>query len=95
MHVVGVGWLDMEYDALVKNRMKRIEGQLRGVIRMMDENKSCRDVITQMSAVRSALDRTAAIIVSQNLEQCIRNSKDDNDSEQLIKEAVNLLVKSR
>ncbi|TQS75875.1 metal-sensitive transcriptional regulator [Ornithinibacillus gellani] len=85
----------MEYDALVKNRMKRIEGQLRGVIRMMDENKSCRDVITQMSAVRSALDRTAAIIVSQNLEQCIRNSKDDNDSEQLIKEAVNLLVKSR
>ena len=85
----------MEYDALVKNRMRRIEGQLRGVIRMMDENKSCRDVITQMSAVRSALDRTAAIIVSQNLEQCIRNSKDDNDSEQLIKEAVNLLVKSR
>ena len=85
----------MEYDALVKNRMRRIEGQLRGVMRMMDENKSCRDVITQMSAVRSALDRTAAIIVSQNLEQCIRNSKDDNDSEQLIKEAVNLLVKSR
>ena len=92
---MGVGWLDMEYDALVKNRMRRIEGQLRGVMRMMDENKSCRDVITQMSAVRSALDRTAAIIVSQNLEQCIRNSKDDSDSEQLIKEAVNLLVKSR
>lgn len=49
-----------------------------------------------MSAVRSALDRTAALIVSTNLEQCIREEKQAGESsEDLIKEAVNLLVKSR
>lgn len=86
----------MEYGADVKNRVKRIEGQLRGLTKMMDENKECRDVVTQMTAVRNALDRTAAVIVSQNLEQCIREEKQNGESaEDLVKEAVDLLVKSR
>lgn len=86
----------MEYDIKVKNRMKRIEGQIKGLIKMMEEGKECRDVVTQMSAARSALDRTAALIVSTNLEQCIREEKENGrNSEDLIKEAVNLLVKSR
>ncbi|SFL90511.1 DNA-binding transcriptional regulator, FrmR family [Gracilibacillus orientalis] len=86
----------MEYNDQMKNRMKRIEGQVRGLMKMMEEQKDCRDVVTQMSAVRSALDRTAALIVSTNLEQCIRDEKQaGGSSEDLIKEAVNLLVKSR
>ncbi|WP_026569511.1 MULTISPECIES: metal-sensitive transcriptional regulator [Sediminibacillus] len=86
----------MEYNAQMKNRMKRIEGQVRGLVRMMEEQKDCRDVVTQMSAVRSALDKTAALIVSTNLERCIREEQEAGESsEELIKEAVNLLVKSR
>ncbi|MGY0692775.1 metal-sensitive transcriptional regulator [Virgibacillus sp. FSP13] len=86
----------MNYDAQVKNRMKRIEGQVRGLLKMMEEGKECRDVVTQISAVRSAIDRTAALIVSKNLEQCIREEKETGKkSEDLIKEAVNLLVRSR
>lgn len=86
----------MKYDAKVINRMKRIEGQIRGLIRMMEEEKDCREVVTQMTAVRNAVDRTAALVVSMNLEQCIRENKDNEDnSEELIREAVNLLVKSR
>jgi len=86
----------MEYGTDVKNRVKRIEGQLRGLTKMMNENKECRDVVTQMTAVRNALDRTAAVIVSQNLEQCIREEKQNGESaEDLVKEAVDLLVKSR
>lgn len=86
----------MEYDSQIKNRMKRIEGQVKGLLKMMEEEKECRDVVTQMSAVRSAIDRTAALIVSTNLEQCIREEKAaGGNSEELIKEAVNLLVKSR
>ncbi|NGP43794.1 metal-sensitive transcriptional regulator [Bacillaceae bacterium SIJ1] len=86
----------MEYNAQLKNRMKRIEGQVRGLIRMMEEQKDCRDVVTQMSAVRSALDRTAALMVSTNLAYCIRNEKQAGESsEHLINEAVHLLVKSR
>lgn len=86
----------MEFDQDVKNRMKRIEGQVRGLLKMMEEGKECRDVVTQMTAVRSAIDRTAALIVSKNLEQCIREEQaNGKNSEELIKEAVNLLVKSR
>ncbi|WP_099157176.1 metal-sensitive transcriptional regulator [Virgibacillus ndiopensis] len=86
----------MKYDPQTKNRVKRVEGQVRGLLKMMEEEKDCRDVVTQMSAVRSAIDRTAALIVSKNLEQCIRDEKENGrNSEDLIKEAVNLLVRSR
>lgn len=86
----------MDYDIKVIHRVKRIEGQLKGILKMMDEGKDCREVVTQLSAVRSAVDRAAALIVSTNLEKCIREEKANGESaEDLIKEAVNLLVKSR
>ena len=86
----------MEYTDQVKNRVKRIEGQLRGILRMMEENKDCKDVITQLSATRSAIDRTIGVVVSSNLVECVENEKKKGyDTEALVKEAVNLLVKSR
>ena len=86
----------MEYNDQMKNRVKRMEGQLRGVLRMMEESKDCKDVVTQLSAVRSAVDRTLGVIVSKNLVECVRAAEaDGTDEGELIKEAVNLLVKSR
>ncbi|MGG3891450.1 metal-sensitive transcriptional regulator [Metabacillus fastidiosus] len=86
----------MEYDNQVKNRVKRIEGQLRGILRMMEENQDCKDVITQLSASRTAIDRTIGVIVSANLVECVQNANKNGESaEELVKQAVNLLVKSR
>lgn len=87
----------MEYNDQTKNRVKRIEGQLRGILRMMEENKDCKDVITQLSAARSALDRTIGVVVSSNLIECVKQAEVNSDAstEELVKEAVNLLVKSR
>ncbi|MFD1863532.1 metal-sensitive transcriptional regulator [Planococcus chinensis] len=86
----------MEYDKQVQNRLKRIEGQLKGVLRMIEKNDDCRDVVTQLSAVRSAVDRTIGVIVSENLEQCVRESLENGEStDKLVKDAVSLLVKSR
>nr|WP_309100598.1 metal-sensitive transcriptional regulator [Fredinandcohnia onubensis] len=86
----------MEYDEKVKNRIKRIEGQLRGILRMMEENKDCKDVITQLSASRTAIDRTIGVIVSSNLVSCVRNADEKGENtEELVKEAVELLVRSR
>ena len=86
----------MEYDKSVVNRLKRIEGQINGVLNMIEQNKDCRDVITQLSASRTAIDRTIGLIVSMNLEQCVReNMENGEDTKELVKEAVNLLVKSR
>jgi len=86
----------VDYDKKLVNRMKRIEGQIKGIINMMEEEKDCRDVVTQMTAVRSALDRTAALIVAENLKACILDERQANETEEdVIQEAVNLLVKSR
>ena len=87
----------MQYDDKVKNRLKRIEGQVKGILRMMEEEKDCKEVITQLSASRAAIDRTIAVIVSSNLIECMEQM-DDNDTrtqEDIVKEAVDLLVKSR
>ncbi|MDE0582661.1 metal-sensitive transcriptional regulator [Planococcus sp. A6] len=86
----------MEYDKKIENRLKRIEGQLRGVIKMVEADGECRDVVTQLSAVRSAVDRTIGVIVSENLQSCVRDSLEKGENtEDVVKEAVELLVKSR
>ncbi|MEQ6354710.1 metal-sensitive transcriptional regulator [Lysinibacillus zambalensis] len=86
----------MAYDAKTANRVKRIEGQLRGVLRMMEEEKNCKDVITQLSAVRSAVDRTIGVIVSENLLECVTTAEGDaGKMNNAIQEAMDLVVKSR
>lgn len=88
----------IEYDDSVKKRLRRIEGQVRGVLRMMEEQKDCKEVVSQLSAVRSAVDRSIAYVLTHNLEKCLREEmkKGENaDTERLLKEAMNLLVKSR
>ncbi|CEA01101.1 hypothetical protein CH76_13260 [Lysinibacillus sp. BF-4] len=88
--------MSYEYEAQVKNRVKRMEGQLRGILKMMEEGKDCKSVITQLSAVRSAVDRTVGVIVSENLLECVRNAEgDDEKVNAMIQEAMNLVVKSR
>lgn len=86
----------MNYDTQMKNRVKRLEGQLRGVLRMMEEGKDCKEVITQLSAARSAIERSIGLVVSANLVECVRAADEQGDeTDEIIKEAVNLLVKSR
>lgn len=87
----------MEYSPQVKNRLKRIEGQIRGILKMMEEEQDCKDVVTQMSAARTAIDRTMGVIVSSNLIECVKKAEqeDNEDMEAFVAEAVNLLVKSR
>ena len=90
------GALSLEYNDQLKNRVKRMEGQLRGILKMMEENKDCKEVITQLSAVRSAVDRTMGVIVSTNLVDCVVEAEKNGERmDEVIKEAVNLLVKSR
>lgn len=85
-----------DYSQDMKNRLKRIEGQVRGVLKMMEEGQECKDVITQMSAARSAIDRSIGYIVAKNLESCIRASEENGEpTDELIQEAVQMIVKSR
>ncbi|MFW3363809.1 metal-sensitive transcriptional regulator [Aerococcus urinaeequi] len=86
----------MEYDKKIVNRLKRSDGQLHGVLNMMEEGKNCVDIVTQLSAVRSSIDRTISLIVAENLVECVQeNIKDGSTGEERIQQAVQLLMKSR
>ncbi|MDF2652271.1 MAG: metal-sensitive transcriptional repressor [Paenibacillus sp.] len=86
----------MRYDDDLKNRMRRLEGQVRGVLNMMEEEKHCKDVVAQISAIRSAADKAIAYIVAKNLEQCILDEIEaGGDTSKVVSEAVQLLIKSR
>ncbi|GAA4850660.1 metal-sensitive transcriptional regulator [Paenibacillus vulneris] len=86
----------MHYDEDVQKRLKRVEGQIRGVLKMMEEEQPCKDVVAQLSAVRNAADKAIAYIVAVNLEQCIMEEKEaGRDTGKVVHQAIELLVKSR
>ena len=55
----------------LKNRLARVEGQVRGVAKMVDEDRYCIDVLTQISAVQAALDKVALELLAQHADHCI------------------------
>lgn len=57
----------------VQKRLRRAEGQLRGVQRLLDEGADCKDVITQLTAVQAALHRTGLRLVSAGMRHCLAN----------------------
>ena len=86
----------MIYTDNVKSRLRKIEGQVRGVLKLMEENKDCKEVVHQLTAVRNASDKALAYIVAVNLQECLKQSENsDGTQSNSVDEAVNLLVKSR
>jgi len=55
----------------VINRLRRAQGQIGGVIRLIEEGRDCKDVVTQLAAVNRALDRAGFAIVSSGLRECL------------------------
>jgi DNA-binding FrmR family transcriptional regulator len=53
------------------NRIKRAQGQLAGVLRLIEEGRDCEDVVTQLAAVSKALDRAGFAIVATGMQQCL------------------------
>ncbi|MGW1843964.1 metal-sensitive transcriptional regulator [Streptomyces sp. NPDC001966] len=73
--------LDMAADELksVLNRLRRAQGQLAGVIRMIEEGRDCEDVITQMAAVSRALDRAGFAIIATGLQHCMADGGSESE----------------
>jgi CsoR family transcriptional regulator, copper-sensing transcriptional repressor len=61
----------------IQQRLRKIEGQVRGLSRMLDEGRECGDILTQLSAVRSALDSVASQIVVQHCQECVKSMPSD------------------
>lgn len=69
----------------VINRIKRAQGQLGGVLRMIEEGRDCEDIVTQLAAVSKALDRAGFAIVATGLQQCLSEGGDAVDVQKMEK----------
>jgi CsoR family transcriptional regulator, copper-sensing transcriptional repressor len=68
------GYIKAKDKEKIQNRLKRIEGQVRGVQRMVDEEAYCVDVLTQISSVVSAIEKVGALLLKDHVEHCVRES---------------------
>jgi CsoR family transcriptional regulator, copper-sensing transcriptional repressor len=66
---------DAEVDKMVK-RLRRVEGQVRGLQRMVAEGAPCEDVLTQLSATRAALDRVGIFLITHKVRECLQDEGD-------------------
>ena len=81
------GYIKARDKELLQNRLKRIEGQVRGVQRMVDEETYCVDVLTQIASVVSALEKVGAILLKDHVEHCVRESiEKGEDADEKIEE---------
>ena len=65
----------------VLKRVKRAEGQIAGVIRMLEEGRSCEEVVHQMSAVGKAMNTAAITLIAASLEECMLDKKSNNPAQ--------------
>ena len=63
--------LNPEELGAVVNRLRRAEGQIGGVLRMIEQGRDCKDIVTQLVAANHALDRAGFAIIATSLKQCL------------------------
>ena len=68
------------------NRLGRIEGQVRGIQKMVEDRKYCIDILTQITAVRRALERVALLVMQQHMGTCVTEAISSRKGEPKIKE---------
>lgn len=72
-------YLESEVQTQLENRLSRIQGQLEGVKRMLDEQKSCDDILVQMAAAKKAMNGAAQQLLENHMETCVRDSVEHGD----------------
>ncbi len=70
---------DQDQLAAIAKRMKRAHGQMGAVVRMLEESRSCEDIVTQMAAVGKAINTAAFKLISASLKECIEEATIDRD----------------
>ena len=81
----------------VLTRLRRVEGQVRGLQRMVEEDRYCIDVLTQVSAARSALESVALLLLTDHMDHCVADAIRVGDGTEKVRElaqAVERLVRS-
>jgi len=84
--------ITMKCQPQLLNRMKRLHGQMKGILAMMEKQDSCQDLVVQLKAIRANLDKTISLVTTENLQQIMLSKPEDQSA---IQAAMDLIVKSR
>jgi DNA-binding FrmR family transcriptional regulator len=71
------GYIKAKDKQQLQNRLRRIEGQVRGLQRMVEEEAYCVDILTQISSIVSASEKVALILLNDHVEHCVREAIED------------------
>ncbi|MDQ7095526.1 metal-sensitive transcriptional regulator [Desulfosporosinus sp. PR] len=74
-------------------RLKKIEGQVKGIQRMVENDKYCVDVLIQVAAVRAALNKVGTMVFERHSRGCMRKAIESNNQEAAIEELIGVLTK--
>lgn len=74
-------------------RLRKIEGQIKGLMKMINDEKYCIDLITQVNAIRRALEKVALIIMKRHIESCVVEAVKEKKGTQKIDELINSIDK--
>jgi DNA-binding FrmR family transcriptional regulator len=77
---------------LLRKRLARIEGQVRGIARMIDDDRYCIDVLTQLAAVDTALEAVALKVLEDHVQHCVAGALASGDPEQAQEKSAELLA---
>lgn len=84
--------VDVQPDVI--NRLKRIEGQIRGLQRLISEGQDCTEVVHQLSAARKALDKVGFMVLTHRLQECMEKKQAEcgYDADKALDEAMRLFL---
>jgi len=82
-----------EVKAELQRRLRRIEGQARGVQRMIDEGRDCKDILQQLAAIRSAAHQASLVLVRSYAMQCLSQPETRQSPAELVEELVDVLTR--
>ena len=78
----------------ILNRLKRAEGQLRGIQKMIEDEQECIDIVTKLTAVRSSINRTMGLVISNQITRALQDPNLDlAQQEEKLQQALDLIVK--
>lgn len=73
------GYIKARDKQLLQNRLRRIEGQVRGLQNMVEEEAYCVDILTQIASIVSASEKVALILLNDHVEHCVREAIEDGE----------------
>ena len=77
----------------VLQRLKKIEGQVKGIQRMIAEEKYCVDILVQIAAIRAAINKVGILVFENHTRECLKKALKEKQEDKMIEELIDVMIK--